>query len=227
MSPHRRSIPLRRSPHRRCRWRRSVNGLMPGLNRSATVRPKKSAIFPRSLIWMPRSPARILLIHGPLCPHQIAKAWPSMPRRCSNARMFSRSNSSGFNWRFTMASSLITEALGNWDSKSSSALDKTVGDLPISRIMQTGRAQLAAYRKRSRLKQNQLAHLLRIHDTYLSQLLSGRRRPGLDVALRIERLTGVPVESWSARLRGNRDLGKPAKTKTPLVGNELTDAVDS
>lgn len=49
---------------------------------------------------------------------------------------------------------------------------------------------------RSRLKQNELAARLDITDSYLSQVLSGLRRPKLEILVAIERMTGVPVESW-------------------------------
>jgi transcriptional regulator with XRE-family HTH domain len=44
-----------------------------------------------------------------------------------------------------------------------------------------------------------VAQDLRITESYLSQVLSGRRRPGLDIAVRIETLTGIPVSAWAAR----------------------------
>jgi hypothetical protein len=35
-------------------------------------------------------------------------------------------------------------------------------------------------------------------ETYISKLASGRQLPGLPNAIRIERLTGIPVEAWVA-----------------------------
>lgn len=35
-------------------------------------------------------------------------------------------------------------------------------------------------------------------ETYVSQLVNGRRSPGLDNAILIERLTGIPVEAWAS-----------------------------
>lgn len=52
---------------------------------------------------------------------------------------------------------------------------------------------------RSRLNQREAAKLLGIHFTFLSQLLSegaNARTPALATAVRIERVTGIPVESW-------------------------------
>ena len=38
--------------------------------------------------------------------------------------------------------------------------------------------------------------MLGLDHTYLSQILSGRRRPGLVNSVKIERVTGIVVESW-------------------------------
>jgi len=35
-------------------------------------------------------------------------------------------------------------------------------------------------------------------EAYISNLMSGRRTPGLDNAVQIERMTGIPVEAWMA-----------------------------
>jgi len=39
-------------------------------------------------------------------------------------------------------------------------------------------------------------------EAYISNLMSGRRTPGLDNAVRIERLTGIPVEAWASSEMG-------------------------
>jgi transcriptional regulator with XRE-family HTH domain len=62
--------------------------------------------------------------------------------------------------------------------------------------MNTGRTRLRDYMERCRMKQKDLAALLGVTDAYLSQILSGRRSPGLSTALRIEDCTGVPARSW-------------------------------
>lgn len=70
-----------------------------------------------------------------------------------------------------------------------------------------GRERLSKYIERSRQKQYEVAADLRITESYLSQVLSGRRRPGLDIAVRIETLTGIPVSAWAASRKtpsGNR-----------------------
>jgi transcriptional regulator with XRE-family HTH domain len=83
--------------------------------------------------------------------------------------------------------------------------------------MYSGRERLAEYRKRSKLNQRELARLIGITDAYLSQVLSGKRFPGRENALLIERLTGVPVESWSEPRRGKTDRTKRATTETANV----------
>jgi len=52
----------------------------------------------------------------------------------------------------------------------------------------------------SGIKQSDLADRLGISQAFLSQLLNGRRTPSLELAVRIERLTGgaVPAASWVA-----------------------------
>ena len=82
----------------------------------------------------------------------------------------------------------------------------------------TGRQRLAEYRKRSRLKQYELADLIGMHDTTLSQVLSGKRRPGLDTALRIEAATGIPVESWMDTKIGRSAKANGSNRKRANVG---------
>jgi DNA-binding transcriptional regulator YdaS (Cro superfamily) len=62
-------------------------------------------------------------------------------------------------------------------------------------------------------KQGSFAVRLGVSGPFLSQIISGHRRPSLDLAVRIARLTGgaVPVESWvpeSAAPEG--DAGDPS-----------------
>jgi plasmid maintenance system antidote protein VapI len=63
----------------------------------------------------------------------------------------------------------------------------------------TGRRQLADWMERRGFKtQTQAARFLNIGKDLLCELLSGKRTPGLDNAIVIERLTGIPVEAWSS-----------------------------
>ena len=71
--------------------------------------------------------------------------------------------------------------------------------------MTQGRQLLADWRDRSKLKQKDLARMLDVTDAYLSQVLAGRRRPKLELLIKIEHTTGVPVESWAELADGNSD----------------------
>jgi len=57
---------------------------------------------------------------------------------------------------------------------------------------------LATYRKRAGLTQVQFAALLGISQGMACRLETGVARPSLDLAVKIERVTGgaVPVETW-------------------------------
>jgi DNA-binding transcriptional regulator YdaS (Cro superfamily) len=60
--------------------------------------------------------------------------------------------------------------------------------------------------ERRRFNQVDAATHIGIHTTYMSQLLSGVRSPGLGNALKIERTTGIPVEAWAASELGDLSL---------------------
>lgn len=96
----------------------------------------------------------------------------------------------------------------------------------MRRMLNKGRDRLAEYCKRSRLKQYELADLLAMHETTLSHVLSGKRRPGLDTALRIEAVTGIPVSSWSdTRVAGMEP--QPRARRIAAVGREKSRAIAS
>lgn len=75
--------------------------------------------------------------------------------------------------------------------------------------MPSGRDLLDAWRRRSKQNQRTLARALGITDGYLSQILGGIRRPKLELLLKIEAMTGVPVSSWAETKRGKS--GKSTK----------------
>lgn len=81
-------------------------------------------------------------------------------------------------------------------------------------MLQGGRTRLRAYCTRMRLKQYELADLLGMHEATLSQIFSGVRRPGLDTALRIQRITGIPVDAWSDTERGTTESDGRRQRKT-------------
>lgn len=84
----------------------------------------------------------------------------------------------------------------------------------------TGPERLVEYCKRSRLKQYELADLLLMHNTTLSHVMSGKRRPGLDIAVRIEALTGIPVSAWADTARGTAVTKRSRAKKTVVIGRE-------
>lgn len=51
---------------------------------------------------------------------------------------------------------------------------------------------------RRRFMQREAADYLGWDETYVSHLVAGRRVPGLDNAILIERKTGIPVEVWAS-----------------------------
>jgi len=106
-------------------------------------------------------------------------------------------------------------------------LDIQVAFCQSVHMLKTGRERLAAYRDKCHLNQNELADLLQLDYTYVSQIITGVRRPGLETAIRIEAVTGIPVKSWSATIRGNPGRAFPRTKKKQRVGKELTDHVGS
>lgn len=53
---------------------------------------------------------------------------------------------------------------------------------------------LIKYLKESGLKQTQLARMLDVSDVTVSNIVKGKRKPGFALAVKIEAVTGVPME---------------------------------
>lgn len=68
----------------------------------------------------------------------------------------------------------------------------------------SGRERLAAYIERHFDNQYEFARLLKITEAYLSQILSGRRRPSLPILSEIEDITGIPMRAWVPTRRGTK-----------------------
>ena len=66
------------------------------------------------------------------------------------------------------------------------------------RDKQSAIGQLRAHLQRERSSQSALAAELGIGSAHLSDILSGRRRPSLDLAVRIEIVAGIPPKQWAA-----------------------------
>lgn len=62
--------------------------------------------------------------------------------------------------------------------------------------MQPAREQLKDWIDRRQYNQREAANYLGFDESHLSSLLGGRRQPGLSNAIKLERLTGIPVEAW-------------------------------
>jgi len=84
--------------------------------------------------------------------------------------------------------------------------------------MLLARKRLAAWIKRSELTQRAAARLLGIHYTYLNQILTGRRSPGLTNAANIEAITGIPGLAWVTTRGGRRVSTAPAVVSKANVG---------
>ena len=93
--------------------------------------------------------------------------------------------------------------------------------MPTLNAMLDGRTRLRAWIERSKLTDRAAAELLGIHYTFLSQILNRTRdrTPALATAVRIERITGIPVEAWmptdvdetetlTPTVSGKRKIGK-------------------
>lgn len=87
-------------------------------------------------------------------------------------------------------------------------------------MAQSGPERLAEYCERSRLKRYELADLLQMHESTLSQMIAGKRRPGLATALRIEEATGIPVSAWAANQRAGLGKRQSGARRKSSVGKE-------
>jgi plasmid maintenance system antidote protein VapI len=62
--------------------------------------------------------------------------------------------------------------------------------------MQSGADQFKDWMRRRGFNQADAARYLEFDKPYVSVLATGTRTPGLDNAIKLERLTGIPVEAW-------------------------------
>lgn len=82
--------------------------------------------------------------------------------------------------------------------------------------MDSGRQLLRAWMGRMRFNQSDTAEYLGISKAELSLYLSRERTPGLDRALHIERMTGIPVEAWSSELGKTSKEASSDRDNTPV-----------
>lgn len=64
--------------------------------------------------------------------------------------------------------------------------------------MQSGPEQLKDWMRRRGFTQADAARYLGYNEPMVSRILNGGYSPGLKYAIHMERLTGIPVEAWSA-----------------------------
>ena len=69
--------------------------------------------------------------------------------------------------------------------------------------MKHGIEQFKDWMARRGFSQREAAEFLGWHDTYICHVLKGRRVPDLTNAVRIERMTGIPVSAW---VPSNQDM---------------------
>src|SRR5262245_5218981 len=87
------------------------------------------------------------------------------------------------------------------------------GRLRRTGLVLSGRQQLERYIVRHRLTQAEAADQFGISRVQLNQYLNRERRPGLEVAIQIEDVTGIGIRMWllddlteePAKVTGNRD----------------------
>ena len=80
--------------------------------------------------------------------------------------------------------------------------------------MQYGSEQLVAWIERSRLTQSEAGEQLGLHRSTLNKILNGKRRPGRENAILIQRVAGIPVEAWSPTVVGKRRKRASAQSQT-------------
>lgn len=62
--------------------------------------------------------------------------------------------------------------------------------------MQHGHEQLRDWQRRRGFNQREASDFLGVNVVFYSQILNGKRQPGLANAIRLEQQTGISVESW-------------------------------
>lgn len=70
--------------------------------------------------------------------------------------------------------------------------------------------------RRRGFNQADAARYMEFEQPFISQLLSGVRTPGLANAIKIERLSGIPVEAWAAN-----EVEEPATASVAAVAKPL------
>ncbi|MPZ20119.1 MAG: helix-turn-helix domain-containing protein [Luteitalea sp.] len=80
--------------------------------------------------------------------------------------------------------------------------------------MHSGPEQFKDWLRRRGFNQADAARYLEYDQPFISQLLSGARSPGLKNAIHLERLTGIPVEAWTANDLDESAVTMPRDSRT-------------
>lgn len=84
--------------------------------------------------------------------------------------------------------------------------------------MSSGRRELLQWLERTACQDAQFAARLGISPAYLSQILHGHRRPGLDVLARMRDLTGIPPMAWADTDEDEKDSSADRRRKKSTEG---------
>jgi transcriptional regulator with XRE-family HTH domain len=87
--------------------------------------------------------------------------------------------------------------------------------------MNKGAKALRDWLSRSGLSSVAAAKRLGLTKSYFSYLLNGHRKPGLPLAVAIERKAGIPVNSWTQRVARSA-RAKSSRATNPIVDKVLT-----
>lgn len=85
--------------------------------------------------------------------------------------------------------------------------------------------RLKAYRAKHFKNDYELAALLHLTKPHMSQILSGKRRPGLAIAVRIEDATGIPARSWADMRVSRQTKPDTRKLREAVVDKRESSAV--
>lgn len=83
--------------------------------------------------------------------------------------------------------------------------------------MKHGRYQLMQWIRRGRVSQSVAAEELGLKSPQLSKYLTGYATPTLEKALRIQRLTSIPVEAWEDKSVSKRRIRRVSRVNLASV----------
>lgn len=81
--------------------------------------------------------------------------------------------------------------------------------------MKSGHEELKDWMERRGFNQRLTAAYFEWDEAYISNLVAGRRTPGLDNAVKIERMTGIPIEAWVSDQIGTDVVAVAESAETP------------